>query len=62
MVNNLLACFYFSNFWVFHSALALTDVLGIDFFQCWIGIKISWGSAVGIIKIGPTIAKLAVEN
>ena len=32
------------------------------FFQCWIGIKISWRSAVGIIKIGPTIAKLAVEN
>ena len=31
-------------------------------FQYWIRIKIVWGSAFGLIKIGPTIAKQSVEN
>ena len=33
-----------------------------SFFQDWVGIEISRGSPVGFIQIGPTVAKLSVEN
>ena len=33
------------------------DVLEGHFFHYWVGIKISWESAIGIIEIGPTVAQ-----
>ena len=33
-----------------------------QFFHSLIGINISWGSTLGIIKIGTIVAKLSIEN